>query len=103
MRLASLILASLPIILLTVFLAVLFSVKGPEGFGVLVYMLEASVLFLALSVTAVVLAFRKRPVSALDIPARVLSIVSVVIMVLPAAGGVLLFGLLISSMTGARL
>lgn len=44
-----------------------------------------------MSWAAVVLAFLKRPASKLDSPARVLSIISVAVLALPGAFGVLFF------------
>jgi hypothetical protein len=91
MRLASIILASLPFAVLIGFLCVLFAQTGPEGFGVFFMMLYACALLTVLSAIAVVLAFLRRPASTLDRPARVLSIISVAVLACPGAFGVLFF------------
>jgi drug/metabolite transporter (DMT)-like permease len=91
MRIASIILASVPFVVSMGFLVALGNASGPEGYGVFIALLYACIGLAIISAVAVVLAFIKRPPSGLDIPARVISIISLVAF-LPAGGfGLLLF------------
>lgn len=91
MRLASIILASAPFAVLIPLLGFLFSQTGPEGFGAFFLLLYACAFLTVLSAAAVVLAFLKRPASKLDSPARILSIISLVVLAFPGAFGLLFF------------
>lgn len=91
MRIASIILSSVPYVAIMPFLAMLFASTGPEGFGYLFLILYVCAGLTVLSGVAVLLAFLKRPASKLDIPARVLSIISVCVFALPGAFGALFF------------
>ena len=90
-RLTSIILATVPFVVLIPLLGFLFSQTGPEGFGAFFLVLYACAFLIVLSVIAVVLAFLKRPASKLDSPARILSIISVAVLALPGAFGIIFF------------
>jgi hypothetical protein len=89
-RIAAIVLAAVPFLVALGFLLTLLSSTGPDGWGVIVAFLYASIALAALGGVAIVLAFLKRQPSALDIPARVISIVSVVCFAPPAGFGLML-------------
>ena len=85
------ILGSVPLAALLWFFTVMGgSIQGPEGFGVVLIILCICAFLAILSVIATVLAFRKRPASGLDTPARILSISMVVVYAIPGACGIMI-------------
>lgn len=90
MRIVSIVLAAIPFLVAAGFLLALMSSTGPEGWGVMVAFLYASIALTALGFAAIILAFLKRQPSALDIPARVISIASVFVFAPPAGFGLIL-------------
>lgn len=94
LRIVSIVLGAVPFLVAMVFLVVLGNATGPEGFGVFFVLLFACIGLALLSSVAVLLAFLRRTPSGLDIPARVISIISAVTFI-PAGG----FGLILLAMT----
>lgn len=91
MRIASIVLAAIPFLVSMAFMVALGNATGPEGYGVFIALLYACIGLALLSSVAVLLAFLRRQPSGLDIPARVISVISAVAF-LPAGGfGLILF------------
>lgn len=89
-RIVSIVLAAIPFLVALGFLLALISSTGPEGWGVMVAFLYTSIALTVLGIAAIILAFLKREHSALDIPSRVISIISVVFFAPPAGFGFIL-------------
>jgi hypothetical protein len=89
-RIAAIVLAAIPFLVAMGFLLALVSSTGPEGWGVIVAFLYTSIALTVLGFAAIILAFLKREPSALDIPSRVVSIISVVCFAPPAGFGLIL-------------
>ena len=66
------------------------ALDGPEGIGGVFVMLGVSGVFLLMCGVALILALKTRPVSRLDTPAKVLSIIGIAIYGIPGALGILM-------------
>lgn len=91
MRIASLILSTTPFIVGFGFLAALFTSQGIEGYAVIFIGLFSCAILMLLSLTSVLLAFLRTENKKLDLPARVMSIISTIIFVPLGAIGILMF------------
>lgn len=66
------------------------ALDGPEGIGGVFVMLGVSGVFLLMCGVALILALKTRPASQLDTPAKVLSIIGMIVYGIPGGLGILL-------------
>lgn len=93
LRVVSIVLAAIPFLVATGFLFALSVATGMDGLAVIIAFLFTCIGLAVMSGVAVVLAFLKKPPSGLDVPSRVVSIISLVMFAPPAVFAIL-FGIM---------
>lgn len=85
LRVVSIVLASIPFVVALGFLLALSVAEGLDGLAVIIAFMATCVGLAVMSAIAVILAFLKKAPSGLDVPSRVISIISLVMFAPPAA------------------